>query len=84
MVGGNDVAVTTERAEIVTDAHWALKEQLEAAIVDAKLTLRIHQLTLKSDPAAPKLTQRGRARVQASWFIHREAGVARGRRRRER
>ena len=59
VIARNDVAVTTARAETVTDAHWALKEELEAAIADAKLTLRIHRLTLKSDPAAPKLTQRG-------------------------
>jgi len=54
-----DVAVTTARADTATERHWALRQELEAAMPDAKLTMRIHRLALKSDPNAPPLTQRG-------------------------
>jgi len=58
-IAKGDVAVTTTRAETATEAHWALRLELEAAIPDAKLTMRIHRLALKSDSTAPRLTQRG-------------------------
>jgi len=58
-IAKRDVAVTTVRAETATEAHWALRQELEAAISDAKVTMRIHRLALKSDPTAPPLTQRG-------------------------
>jgi hypothetical protein len=54
-----DVAISTVRAGAATDAHWTLKQELEDAIPGAKTTMRIHWLTLKRDPAAPKLTQCG-------------------------
>lgn len=59
VVTRENLSVTTSIADTVKSAHWALKEQLEAAFPDAKMTLRVHRIGLREDPTAPTITQLG-------------------------
>ena len=59
VVTGENLSVTTSIADTVKAAHWSLKEELEAAFPEAKMTLRVHRLSLKDDPSAPTVTQLG-------------------------
>jgi hypothetical protein len=57
VVQQQDLNVTTTIAEFITEAHWALKETLEALLPDARTTMRVHRIALKSHPDMPSITQ---------------------------
>lgn len=66
-----DVAVTKAElhvdsadADHATEAQWRLQEELQALLPNASVSLRIHQLSWRKDPAAPALTQVGILVVQ--------------------
>jgi hypothetical protein len=51
-----DLVVTGSNAVKANAAQWALVQELQAALPDASVTLRIHKLSWKRDPQAPALT----------------------------
>jgi hypothetical protein len=61
-----DLVVTSANAEHATEAQWALKQELNALLPEAELTLRLHRLAWKQDPDAPTLTQFG---VLVTWKV---------------
>lgn len=56
VVGQPDLAVASINAVKATRDQWALVQELQAAIPDATVTLRIHRLSWRREPAAPSLT----------------------------
>lgn len=52
-----DLLVTSANAEHATEEQWVLKKELEEALPDTELTLRLHRLAWKKDSNAPTLTQ---------------------------
>jgi len=54
-----DLVVTSKNAAQATAAQWALVQELQAALPDATIVLRVHRLTWKRDPQAPTLTING-------------------------
>jgi hypothetical protein len=56
VVSQPDLAVASVNAVKATRNQWALVQELQAAKADATVTLRIHRLSWKRDPAAPSLT----------------------------
>jgi hypothetical protein len=54
-----DLLVTSGEAEEATEAMSALKQELQALLPDAELTLRLHWLALKAVSSFPRLTQFG-------------------------
>jgi hypothetical protein len=56
VVSQPDLAVASINAVKATRDQWALVQELQAAKPDATVTLRIHRLSWKHDPAAPTLT----------------------------
>ena len=56
VVGQLDLAVGSINAVKATRDQWALVQELQATKPDASVTLRIHRLSWKRDPAAPSLT----------------------------
>lgn len=54
-----DLVVTSKNAAQATAAQWALVQELQAALPDATIVLRVHRLTWKHDPQAPTLTING-------------------------
>lgn len=62
-----DVYVTSTNAMKATAAQWALVEQLQQLMPQAKVLLRAHRLTWRRDPRLPSLTTFG---VLATLQIH--------------
>ena len=56
VVSHPDLAVFSMNAVKATREQWALVQELQAAKPDATVTLRIHRLSWRRDPAAPALT----------------------------
>ena len=54
-----DVVVSSKNAGQATAAQWALVQELQAALPDATIALRVHRLAWKHDPQAPMLTVYG-------------------------
>jgi hypothetical protein len=54
-----DLVVTSKNAAQATAAQWALVQELQAALPDATIVLRVHRLTWKHDSQAPTLTING-------------------------
>ena len=54
-----DLVVTSKNAAQATAVQWALVQELQAALPDATIVLRVHRLTWKHDPQAPTLTING-------------------------
>lgn len=59
VVASADLVVTSKNAGQATAAQWALVQQLQAALPDATIVLRVHRLTWKHDLQAPALTING-------------------------
>jgi hypothetical protein len=59
VVNQTDLAVGSMNAVKATRDQWRLVQELQAAKPDATVTLRIHRLSWKRDPAAPSLTMFG-------------------------
>jgi hypothetical protein len=56
VVGQPDLAVASINAVKATRDQWALVQELQVAIADATVTLRIHRLSWRRESAAPSLT----------------------------
>jgi hypothetical protein len=56
VVSQPDLAVASINAVKATRDQWALVQELQAAKPDASVTLRIHRLSWRREPAAPSLT----------------------------
>jgi hypothetical protein len=54
-----DLVVTSKNAAQATAAQWALVQELQAALPDATIVLRVHRLTWKHDRQAPTLAING-------------------------
>ena len=59
VVGPADLQVAGADASSATSGQWAVVRQLKAALPDADVTLREHQLSWRRDPAQPGLTMFG-------------------------
>lgn len=59
VVTSADLVVTSKNAAQATAAQWALVQELQAALPDATIVLRVHRLTWKHDLQAPTLTING-------------------------
>src|SRR5262249_23513101 len=53
VVTKEDLLVTSANAEHATEPQWALKLELQALLPDADLTLRLHRVSLRTEPNAP-------------------------------
>jgi hypothetical protein len=56
VVSQPDLAVNSANAVKATRNQWALVQELQAAKPEATVTLRVHRLSWRRDPAAPSLT----------------------------
>lgn len=59
VVTSADLVVTSKSAAQATAAQWALVQDLQAALLDATVSLRVHRLAWKPDPQAPTVTVYG-------------------------
>lgn len=59
IVTSADLVVTSKNAAQATAAQWALVQELQAALPEATIVLRVHRLTWKHDLQAPTLTING-------------------------
>lgn len=59
VVTSADLVVTSKSAGQATAAQWALVQDLQAALLDATVSLRVHRLAWKPDPQAPTVTVYG-------------------------
>jgi len=59
VVAPDDLAISSSNAVKATTAQWALVQELQAAVPDATVTLRVHTLTCKKEPNSPALTLSG-------------------------
>jgi hypothetical protein len=54
-----DVVVTGANAVKATASQWAAVQEIQAAVPDATVTLRVHQIAWKRAPEAPPITAAG-------------------------
>ena len=57
VINGFDLAVSGRNAGQATRSQWALLQEIQAAVPDASVTLRVREISWKCDLKAPKLTQ---------------------------
>jgi hypothetical protein len=56
VINGVDLVVSGRNAGQATRSQWALLQEIQAAVPDAKVTLRLREISWKCDLKAPKLT----------------------------
>ena len=57
VINGFELVVSGRNAGQATRSQWALLQEIQAAIPDGRVTLRVREISWKRDLKAPKLTQ---------------------------